>query len=136
MSIEFQKNIIESISTYVNNNSKINKKELLKIIRTIFDENKDLDFLVEYNGKQHYELIEFFGIDAFERTKISDQIKHDYCKNNNIDIFTIEYISEYIKIKNNYTCITISNHNLLDNIISLYSEIYNKSNDPIKFTIF
>jgi very-short-patch-repair endonuclease len=47
---------------------------------------------IEYNGKQHYEPIEYFGgQENFLKTKKRDKIKKDYCKNNNIKLFIIKY---------------------------------------------
>jgi hypothetical protein len=47
---------------------------------------------VEYNGKQHYEMIEFFGgKQEFKNMKKRDKIKQDYCYNNNINLLIIPY---------------------------------------------
>ena len=51
MSTEFAKSLISSITTYVNENATINKKDLLKVIRTVFDEKKEKKPL---NGYQLY----------------------------------------------------------------------------------
>lgn len=54
--------------------------------------NGNISCLIEYNGLQHYEPVDFFGgVEGFkERTK-NDKIKYEYCVNNNIDIFYISY---------------------------------------------
>lgn len=45
---------------------------------------------IEYNGEQHYkEKCGFF--DGLEKTKKRDDIKKEYCKNHNIDLFIIPY---------------------------------------------
>lgn len=47
---------------------------------------------IEFNGKQHYEPIDFFGgVDRFEKQQINDRIKVDFCKNNNIRLMVISY---------------------------------------------
>lgn len=47
---------------------------------------------IEYNGKQHYESIDFYGgIKEFEKRKIRDNIKEQYCLNNNIELIIIKY---------------------------------------------
>ena len=47
---------------------------------------------IEYDGNQHYEIIEWFGgLDKFINTKIRDTIKNDYCKNNNINLIRVPY---------------------------------------------
>ena len=47
---------------------------------------------IEYNGKQHYEAIDFFGgEEAFNIRQYHDRIKDDYCKNNGIHMLRISY---------------------------------------------
>lgn len=47
---------------------------------------------IEYNGKQHYEPIEWFGgIDGFHTQQIRDEIKKNYCKNNNLNLLILKY---------------------------------------------
>jgi hypothetical protein len=48
--------------------------------------------LIEYNGIQHYEIIEFFGgEDGFRKSQQRDTIKMKYCKDNNIPLLIIPY---------------------------------------------
>lgn len=48
--------------------------------------------IIEFDGKQHYEPIEHFGgIESYERLKINDKIKNDYCEENFIDLIRIRY---------------------------------------------
>jgi very-short-patch-repair endonuclease len=48
--------------------------------------------IIEFDGKQHYEPIEHFGgIESYERLKINDRIKNDYCEENFIDLIRIRY---------------------------------------------
>jgi hypothetical protein len=52
----------------------------------------DINICIEYQGKQHYESIDFFGgYKSFEKQKIHDNIKKEYCKNNNIKLIEIPY---------------------------------------------
>ncbi len=47
---------------------------------------------IEYDGIQHYKPISLFGgIEGFEKTKIRDEKKNEYCKNNNIKLIRISY---------------------------------------------
>jgi hypothetical protein len=52
---------------------------------------------IEYQGIQHYEPVDFAGkgeewaLKEFEENQIKDQIKRDYCKNNNIKLLEICY---------------------------------------------
>ena len=48
--------------------------------------------LIEYDGKQHYEPIDFFGgQEQFEYQRQNDNIKSQYCKDNNIPLLRIPY---------------------------------------------
>ena len=47
---------------------------------------------IEFDGKQHYEPIEFFGgLMAYNRLKVNDKIKSDYCEDSYIDLIRIRY---------------------------------------------
>jgi len=47
---------------------------------------------VEYDGIQHFKPIDFFGGEkSFQQTQIKDQIKNNYCLNNNINLLRIAY---------------------------------------------
>lgn len=55
----------------------------------------DYNILIEYNGRQHYEPIEYFGGQkAFETQVLRDKIKKEYCQKNNILLFEIPYYSD------------------------------------------
>ena len=52
----------------------------------------DYNICIEFDGRQHYEIIDYFGgLDGFIDTKIRDAIKTVYCKNNNIKLLRIPY---------------------------------------------
>lgn len=47
---------------------------------------------IEYDGEQHYKpVVVFGGLNGFEKTIIRDNIKDEYCKNNNIKMIRIPY---------------------------------------------
>lgn len=55
---------------------------------------------IEYNGIQHYEIIEQFGGEqGFKQRQINDRIKMVYCKNNDIKLITIKYDDDIRKLK-------------------------------------
>lgn len=58
----------------------------------IFKDN-NLVCLIEYQGIQHYQNTKYFG--KYEREN-TDQLKRDYCQNNNIPLYEIKY-NENIK---------------------------------------
>lgn len=47
---------------------------------------------IEFDGKQHFEPIDYFGGEkSFKVLQIHDNIKNEYCKNNNIPLLRIPY---------------------------------------------
>ena len=47
---------------------------------------------IEYQGKQHYEAVDFFGgEDSLKYVQRHDKIKHDYCIKNHINIIHLPY---------------------------------------------
>lgn len=67
-------------------------KRNLRFDYAIFDKNNQIKLLIEYNGKQHY-IDERWG-DNFELCQKRDNIKIEYCKNNNINLLIIPYYDE------------------------------------------
>ena len=52
----------------------------------------DYDICIEYNGAQHYEPFDYFGgKESFELVVKRDKIKKNFCRKNNINLFTISY---------------------------------------------
>jgi hypothetical protein len=73
-------------------NDLIGTSRPLRFDFAIFDENNDLKFLIEYNGKQHYQPVECFG--GEEKLKIQKQYdlkKQEYCKTKEIKLYIIKY---------------------------------------------
>lgn len=53
---------------------------------------EDKNILIEYDGIQHFEPIDFFGgKEGFEKQQKYDNIKNQYCKDNNIKLIRIPY---------------------------------------------
>lgn len=58
---------------------------------------------IEYDGKQHFESIEYFGGQkSFEYRKKHDDIKNEYCKNNGISLLRIPYFKNVEEELNNF----------------------------------
>lgn len=63
----------------------------------IFDNNSNLMYLIEYDGKHHYKPVNFGGrsdeaaLIDHEVTKKNDKIKNQYCIDNNIPLIRIPY---------------------------------------------
>lgn len=65
-----------------------------------------LNLIIEFDGKQHFEPVRFRGIseelalEKFHHTKKTDEIKNQYCIDNNINIIRISYFDNiYDKLK-------------------------------------
>lgn len=59
----------------------------------IFDNNNALLCLIEYNGKQHYDITGGWNNEeAFEITKHRDKQKSEWCKKLNIPLYIISYL--------------------------------------------
>lgn len=51
-----------------------------------------LSIAIEFDGKQHYTPIQFFGgVQGFNMTKKHDELKNKYCYDNNINLIRIPY---------------------------------------------
>ena len=51
-----------------------------------------LNLVIEYNGKQHYNSVDFFGgSKGLKSTQKRDEIKYDFCKKNKINFEIIRY---------------------------------------------
>lgn len=61
----------------------------------VFDDNHDLDFLIEYQGIQHYEpKSKFGGYSGLRKQQYNDMKKREYCKKHGIILIEIPYIVE------------------------------------------
>lgn len=68
---------------------KSEKGGILKFDFAIFDDNKNLISLIEYQGIQHFkEMPNEFGK---QQREVTDKQKKEYCKNKNIPLFEIAY---------------------------------------------
>lgn len=60
---------------------------------------------IEFNGIQHYKPIDFFGgLDRLEKQRINDNIKVNFCKQNNIKLIVISYKDSIIEKINEIIC--------------------------------
>lgn len=58
----------------------------------VFDCNKNLSFLIEYDGEQHFRVVEHWGGESgLKERQYHDQIKTLYCNKNNIPLLRIPY---------------------------------------------
>ena len=62
--------------------------------------NGELLGLIEYDGKQHFEPVEFFGgEEGFRKTQKRDKIKNTYCQVHNIPLLRLPYTLSTEEIK-------------------------------------
>ena len=65
-------------------------KKNLRIVKTNY--HYDYNICIEFDGRQHYESIDYFGGDiTLNKIKNRDKIKNDFCKNNNIRLIRIKH---------------------------------------------
>lgn len=58
----------------------------------VLDSSQNPTLLIEFDGKQHFEPVDFFGgQESFEYRKQNDSIKNTYCAYNNIPLLRIPY---------------------------------------------
>ena len=63
----------------------------------VFDDNGDIDFLIEFQGIQHYEAkSKFGGAQGLYRQKYNDTQKRQYCEKHGITLVSIPYWDENI----------------------------------------
>ena len=61
----------------------------------VFDDNGDLDFLIEYQGIQHYEpKSKFGGYSGLKKQQYNDLQKIEYFKRHGLNLVTIPYWDE------------------------------------------
>lgn len=61
----------------------------------IFDDDENLDFLIEFQGVQHYEAKpKFGGFNGLRKQQFNDMLKREYCKKHNIKLVIIPYWDE------------------------------------------
>lgn len=62
-----------------------------------------LNLCIEYDGRQHFEPIEFWGgIDGLKQTQANDNIKNKFCYDNSINIIRIRYDEDHTSVLKEY----------------------------------
>lgn len=100
-----QENNINYKKEYTFNDLISSKGGKLKFDFAILDKDNNLKYLIEYQGIQHYKDLGYFG--KFEREE-TDQLKKEYCKNNNIPLYEIKYDDDVEEELNKILKITTS----------------------------
>lgn len=83
-----------------------------------------LNLLIEFDGKQHFHEYEFYGgLDKLKRQRMNDDIKTNYCKENNYNLLRISYKMTKKEI-----------YNLLDELINK-NQISSTTNDKYYYSL-
>lgn len=70
-------------------------KTPLRFDFAVLDDNGEVDFLIEYQGIQHYEAkSKFGGISGLRKQQFNDMKKREYCKKHGIPLIAIPYWEE------------------------------------------
>lgn len=63
----------------------------------VFDDDGNIDFLIEFQGKQHYEAVsKFGGAKGLYQQKYNDNQKRRYCARHGIKLIEIPYTEEHL----------------------------------------
>ena len=63
----------------------------------VFDDDGKIDFLIEYQGKQHYQPVsKYGGTRAYYQQKFNDDKKRRFCALHNIKLIEIPYTEEHL----------------------------------------
>lgn len=93
-------------------------KKLLPFDFAIFDSNKNLLGLIEYDGIQHFFKFKHFGGNSgFKVRKKRDKIKTDFCRNNKIPLLRLKY--------------TLSDEDAIRNLKNFLQKLGSKAETPI-----
>ena len=61
----------------------------------------DRKICIEYDGEQHFKPIKFYGgLEKFNIQKMKDEIKNNFCENNNLRLIRLSYKDSREKIEN------------------------------------
>ena len=61
----------------------------------VFDDDGNIDYLIEAQGKQHYQPVKKFGgTRGLYRQNYNDNLKRSYCMKHNIPLVTIPYFEQ------------------------------------------
>lgn len=61
----------------------------------VFDDEGNIDFLIEYQGIQHYEAkSKFGGVTGLRKQQYNDMKKREYCTKHNLKLIIIPYWDE------------------------------------------
>lgn len=70
-------------------------KHPLRFDFAVFDDNGNIDFLIEFQGIQHFEpKSKFGGVAGLRKQQFNDMLKREYCKKHGYTLVVIPYTHE------------------------------------------
>lgn len=91
----FEMNDISFEQEYIFPELKSSNGKPLRFDFAIFDDEGGLDFLIEYQGKQHYEAVgKFGGAKGLYQQQYNDSKKRSFCKQNGLKLIEISFKEE------------------------------------------
>lgn len=70
---------------------------VLRFDFAVFDDDGNLDFLIEYQGKQHYQAVsKFGGARGLYQQQFNDNQKRRFCAEHGITLIEIPYTEEHL----------------------------------------
>lgn len=61
----------------------------------VFDDDGNIDFLIEYQGKQHYQPVsKFGGARGFYQQQFNDRMKRNFCADHGLTLIEVPYTEE------------------------------------------
>jgi len=82
-----EKRNIKHLPQYIFDDCK--DKRVLPFDYAVFNDDGSLNCLIEYQGQQHYQKVDYFGNDSWISTTTHDVMKKDYCKKKKIKLLCI-----------------------------------------------
>lgn len=80
---------------YIFDNLVSNKRNPLRFDFAVFDDDGEIDFLIEFQGIQHYEAKpKFGGYEGLRKQQYHDMLKREYCQKHGIKLIVIPYYDE------------------------------------------
>ena len=62
----------------------------------VFDDDGNIDFLIEYQGKQHYQAVgKFGGARGLYQQQFNDNLKRKFCASHDLNLIEIPYTEEH-----------------------------------------
>ena len=73
---------------------------LVRFDFAVFDEDRNLKYVIEYDGIQHFKPIGIFGGEPrFKQQQLNDSLKNQFCKERGIPLIRVPYTENNISLE-------------------------------------